>query len=186
MDGDLCKLDGDGSLKRWLSLTSTSADPEIARLISAVSAWIKDEVEDPILVDTVTEVHDGNGSDELWTRRGPIREVIGVEVDGRQIAAASSPTAFGFVNDEDRVLLRGARFTVGLQNVIVTATVGYDEVPLQIEQTCINLCTLLWKRREHVDISSITIGPQTTSYLQKAMTDTDKRILTRFRRGVPR
>lgn len=187
MDGDLCELGavGEGGLKGWLDLTSTENDADLARLISAVSAWIKTKVDDPILVDTVTEVHDGNGSDELWTRRGPIVEVIGVEVDGRQVLPASSPTASGFVHDDDRVLLRRGRFARGTQNVAVTFVAGYQTVPPMLEQTCINLCTLLWKRREHIDISSVTIGPQTTSYLQRAMTDQDRDVLTSFRRRVP-
>jgi len=69
------------------------------------------------------------------------------------------------------------------QSIRTIYTVGYVEVPLEIEQFCINLVLRRFRRRGAENVGSRSLGDGSLSYFSlKDMTDEDRAFLSRISR----
>ena len=136
--------------KTWLSLTSTTDDALVGRLITDVSGAIYAYLSRPWLIpQQVTERYDGSGKRRLYLRRYPVVSVASVVINGVGIPVAPTPAAgqswpqSGYLLDPwDGVPPGGIQavdlfgcyalgqsfdvFHSGRQNVQVTYTAGYQ------------------------------------------------------------
>lgn len=130
----------------WLGVTSDD-NGIIARLISAVSTSIQNYISYDINVTEYTETHNGIGSHRQMLRNRPIVSVTTVTI----IVGGA-----GFMNIPPRVLVPGAsgqagytfddrciyldapyRFERGLQNIKIIYDAGYQTVPADLKQACL-------------------------------------------------
>lgn len=122
----------------WLGLPSDDASGNVARLITSVSAQIEKFLGYAVLSATYTKTFDGAGGSMLILPDRPVTAVASVSLDG---VAQQPSTSFcnGFAFTDKAIILRGGnRFCAGFQNVTATYTAGYDAVPADIQQACLD------------------------------------------------
>lgn len=136
----------------WLS---QAVDPngDIAGAVSAVSTQIQNFIGYQIAEASYTRTMNGHGGEKMLLRDRPVISVSSITVDGISIPAATGPTTTGFVFDDRFVYIRGnwygglspSRFNRGVQNVTVTYTAGYAQVPWDLQQAALTLLGAVWE-----------------------------------------
>jgi hypothetical protein len=164
---DLCTL---AELKAWLPNQGSNDDTALQSLISNGSLQILQYIDRPHILASVigglNETYDGNDSDRLLPRAFPIISVTAVSVDGLSIPQSqgfsSATQVVGYLWDSRRILLRGFRFSRGVQNVAVSYTAGYSSVPLDLKQAALEAFALTYRQRTHIGEKSNSMGGQVT------------------------
>jgi hypothetical protein len=169
--------------------TSTD-DSLIQRLITGASEWIASEIGRSILAGNVTETHSGNDTRLLFVRRPPIVSVTNLYVDGNAIPAKSSNvadylTGNGYVAVESQIQLFGYLFTRGLGNIQITYRGGFNSVPADIEQACIELVGWAYREKDRLGQSSKSLAGEVVSFSTDALSNRSKRALERTKRVIP-
>lgn len=181
MSADPRDLTTVANLKAWLSLasTNTDVDAQIQRLVTAVSVGIQNWLSRDLKAVERTETYDGTGSDLLLLRLAPVTSVARVLVDGREVPAAAyraTPSALVRV---------GGWWPAGWGNVVVTYTAGYNPIPVDVEQACLELAALRWRERDRIGLASKGFGQETTTFITKDMPDSVRTALLDYRRVAP-
>jgi|JI10StandDraft_1071094.scaffolds.fasta_scaffold01299_36 hypothetical protein len=123
--GDLVTL---SEAKAWLEITGTDQDTKITGLITVASAMIAEALGRKLPLDEAARVefYDGHGGVSVALRSWPIVSMTSVVIDGVTIQAASGQ-GFGHYNDGEMMLhLRGAAFSRGRANVVISYVGGFD------------------------------------------------------------
>lgn len=174
------------TVKEWLSITDSSKDALLTRLISAASDFIQTWLNRTLASASYTDTLDGAGGRTLLLGNYPITAVSSVYVDGVSIPQSTSVAMSGWTYDATRIVLRGGyRFTRDLQNVVVSYTAGYVTTPKEVEQSCIELIARRYKERDRIGVSSKTLAGETVTFSQKDMSDAIKTTLTQYRKVAP-
>jgi hypothetical protein len=166
-------------------------DLVIARLITAESHVIYKFLDrHDLLSDTYDEIRSGNGYGhmQLFMRHWPITAVSAVTINGLTIPAKSVTANFfssGFKFDDKSIVLMGYAFEKGIDNVEVEYTAGYDSIPADITQACIELTALRYRERTRIGENSKSLAGEVVSFNTKAMTDSILESLNRYRRVIP-
>lgn len=123
-------------LRQWVSqglpeetggrLSDEALEALINQASGALEAWC-----DRLLVAPsapVTYTFDGDGGQRLILPEWPVVSLAGVTVDGDTLPARSDALGVGYVVRpyEGWLALVGYRFATGVQNVVVSARLGYD------------------------------------------------------------
>ena len=181
---DLCTL---ADLKAWLPNQGNNDDTALQSLITNGSLQVLQYLDRPHILasvlGTLNETYDGNDSDRLLPHSFPIIAVTSVVVDGVTIVLAGAPPSSGFLWDARRILLRGFRFTCGIQNVQISYTAGYSAVPLDLKQAAIETFALAYRQRTHIGERSSSMAGQTN--LAFDLSDVPSRamsVFTQYRR----
>jgi hypothetical protein len=172
-------------VKAWLNLTTTNDDALLSRLITAVSTGIVTWLGRAIWSADYTEVRDGTGGRTLAFIQAPASAVARLEIDGRPIPAAPDAHSPGYLFSATRLSLLGYRFRPGLGNVRIDYTAGYETVPADIAQACIQLVGLRYRERDRIGLVSKGLGGETTSFVQAAWPADVAAVLQRYRRVAP-
>lgn len=169
------------NLKAWLNLasTNTDVDAQIQRLVTAVSVGIQNWLNRDLKAVARTEAYDGTGSDLLLLRQVPVVSVARVLVDGQELPAA----AYRFTPIS--LVRLGGWWPNGWGNVVITYTAGYDTIPGDVEQACLELAALRWKERDRIGLASKGFGQETTTFITKDMPDSVRTALLDYRRVTP-
>jgi len=124
--GDLTTL---AAVKGWRSppITTTADDAQIARVITAASAFIRRHLQRNLASQSYSEIRNGSGGRSLMLRQAPVTALASLAVDGVAIPAAPDPVSAGYVlNAEAGVIyLRDYVFWRGVQNVAIAYTAGF-------------------------------------------------------------
>lgn len=167
------------NLKAWLGISTDTADAQLQRLVTAVSVGIQAWLGRDLKAAQRTETFDGSGSDLLLLRQAPVASVARVTVDGREVpptAYRATPTALVRVN---------GWWPAGWGNVVVIYTAGYDPIPVDVEQACLELAAMRWRERERIGLASKGFGQETTTFITKDMPDSVRTVLLDYRRVAP-
>lgn len=173
--GDLTNLN---AAKNWMGLTAAGDDALLSRLITAVSAFIQSWLNRTLASAAYTETRNGTGTKRLVLANYPVSAVASVTADG--VAVPS----YNYVFDQYGVELACGTFARGTGNVVVQYTAGYAEVPADIEQACIELVQLKYKRRLNPDVNSKTQGGEAISFASTDMPQGVKDALAQYKRVV--
>jgi hypothetical protein len=181
---DLCTV---AELRAWLPNQSANDDTNLQALITNGTSQILQYVNRPHLLASVlgaiVDIFDGNSSDRILPHNFPLIAVSAVSIDGVAIPASTAPNIVGFLSDARRVLLRGFRFTRGVQNVSISYTAGYSAVPLDLKQAAIEAFALTYRQRTHIGEKSNSIGGQVTlAFDMSAIPDRAKMIFDQYER----
>ena len=124
--------------KTWLGLSSETDDALIETLVGAVSqAILADLGRAAVLPTTYVDTFDGCGAAVVTLRQWPATRLLACAVDGRPLAAATTPSQPGLVLEaadpappgaRQRLHSRAGVFARGTQNVSVTYRAGYEIV----------------------------------------------------------
>lgn len=169
---DFASLD---DVRAWLNFTAnnTANDGDLSRLITACSLAMLRFMQRDIVQQTRTDTFNGNGGPVQALRAGPVARVKSVVVNNLPLDSGD------FTCDDFAVyLLNGRRFPRGLQNVQVTYVAGYDSVPVDLQQACIETVGLRWRERDRIGQSSKAMQGETTAF---TITDFPPQVLTLMR-----
>lgn len=216
---DLCSLQ---DLKDWLATGSGAFPPTddalLARSISAASAFIESWLSRPIGLAGWQEVRNGTGQRRMQLWATPIKSILGVAIrDGNSLLSIPplpgsgtililpNPTqpqivptftgpnyAFGYTFTLTELCLWGQCLPMGSQNIIVQYTAGYDPVPADIQQACIELIARKYRERSRIGERSRSIGGietvgywAPTSFSMKDMSTDAQVALQQYRQVSP-
>lgn len=179
--GDLTNL---AAVKGWLSISSTSEDGLLARLITAASQFIQTWLNRDIAVAPYTETRDGNGRSWMVLSNFPVLSVSSVSINGQAIPASSGFDSPGYYITPTALYLRGYLFDKGQANVALTYSAGYVQIPPEIEQACIELVGLRYKERDRIGHASKAIQGETVSFTIVDMPPQVRTILNNYKKVV--
>jgi len=187
--GDLCQL---SDVTAWLQTGQNpfpaTDDVLLARLISAASQFIQSWLQRQIAVSDWIEIRDGNGGQRLSFANTPVTGVLSLSIDGLAIPPAPPDGAFGagYVFSPTELALRGYVFSRRAQNVVVTYTAGYQTVPPDIAQACIELVAQRYRERSRTgEVSKALMSGETVTYSQKDMSDDIRTLLLQYQAVAP-
>lgn len=176
------------NVKAWLSITTNGEDAVLQSLITSVSKYIENWLNRTILSATYTEYRDGTGTNRIMLANQPVTAVSSVVMNNLGVPAvaipASTAMSFGYVFDARNIKLVGfgAKFPMGMNNVVVTYTAGYATVPVDIERACLELVALRFRERSRIGENSKSIGGETVSYNVKDFPDSVRTLLNQYRK----
>jgi hypothetical protein len=173
------------NVKQWLGIATTTDDALLTRLVSAASDYIQTWLNRTFASAAYTEVRDGNGGAKLMFSNYPVTAVASVVIDGVAIPASTGPTAPGYTFSQTQLFLRGSyRFTRDMQNVSVTYTAGYAQIPNEIAQACIELVGLRYKEKDRIGIVSKGLAGETISFTQKDFSEAVATVLRNYKKVI--
>lgn len=176
---DLRDLTTVATLKAWLGTTSTTADDQLQRLVTAVSVGVAEFLRRDLHSQERTETYDGTGSDLLLLRQVPVTAVARVLVDGQELPATSyRMTPLSLVR-------LGGWWPTGWGNVQVTYTAGYADVPSDVEQAVLEICGYRWREKDRIGVASKGFGQETTTFHLTDMPESARSVLLSYRRVIP-
>lgn len=120
-----------------LANVSLTVPSNLDDLITAVSGVLQSYASRRFPSQPYSVMLNGEGGDRLNLPNTPITAVASVQIDGVNVPAAGSPTAYGYVFSDNQVLLRGWRFCEGVQNVAISYTGGFAQIPAELAQACL-------------------------------------------------
>lgn len=181
--GDLTSLD---HVKAFLSVKGVDDDEVLARLITSASAYIKQELNNPILSTTYDERYDGSGRDMLVMPQWPITAITSVSINGAALSASPDGLAYGYMLSDMAIIRLGGVFDKGRRNVRVVYTAGYIETPPEIDQVCVELVALAHRGRARIGEKSRSLGAAgSTTFAEFQLTPMQWRQLKNYNRVAP-
>ena len=196
---DLCTL---ADVKQWLGITDALSDALLTSLITRSSQGIRTWLARDLTEATLTENYDGTGTSRLSLRAFPVTAVSSVIVNGLVVPAASSPVVYGYMFDKFGIYLTGLNavggnlvpnmwvgsyFPRANQNVQVVYTAGFNPMPDDITQACIEQVGYKSMQRKHIGKKSenISAGGMGTSYQEGLLAPEVRGMLGQYRKVIP-
>jgi len=113
---------------------TTDLDVLLEKLIKRKQAVMERYIGYPIEAADYTEKYDGNGENFLFLRKIPVNSVSQLKIDTSVINSA-----YYKVLGEEGILYCSLRFTKGVRNIEVQFNAGYEIVPEDLKDACIQL-----------------------------------------------
>ena len=161
--GDLTTAD---KVRDYLGLGTVEADAKLAALVTSSSAWVCQQLGGvPVLSATHTaELYDGDGTQALALRYGPVISVSSLLVNGEAVPARATVDGTGYTIDRGTLRLWGYWLTRGTQNVSVTYVAGYATVPADLEQAVIEHVALRYRDADRQGLTSASGGGDAVAF----------------------
>ena len=182
MAGELTTLD---NVKAWLGVTNTDSDELLSRLIAAASQFIQTWAGRSFAVQDYSERRDGNGGRQMLFADFPVLSVSRVAVNRREIPPIVEAGDNGYSFTPSKLTLDGFVFNRGELNVLLEYKAGYETVPADVEQACIEMIALRFKERDRIGFQSKSLAGETVTFFIKDMTDSAQSILNGYRKVAP-
>ena len=159
----LCAL---ADVQTYIGTTDNSTAAVIEQLIENASAFIERYCNRTFAVTSYTETRNGNNRARMMLNNAPIVAVSSVSIEGVVIPQSTGAQVAGWVADTHTLYLRaGSGFSIfpeGVQNVAVSYTAGFNTVPADVAQACIELIAFKLAKRNRIDKKNETLGQQQT------------------------
>lgn len=169
-------------VKEWLSITTATNDALLSRLISAASDYIEAYLSRNIARTSYQSYRDGHGGRRLMFRNYPVVSLTMLKV-GALLVPPSVGGAPGFVHTETSVTLVGGYvFDLGASNVYLEYVAGYDPIPNEIEQSCIDLVSLRYRERDRIGITSKSLAGESVTFNTREFSDAVGSTLAQYKR----
>ncbi|TDR82202.1 head-tail connector protein [Paludibacterium purpuratum] len=172
------------NVKQWLTLTTTTDDAMLTRLIAAASTFIETWLNRTLGQQQYTETRNGNGKQTMLLGNYPVTAVTGVQINGAPVLPSAAFGQAGYTFDGTTLYLTSYTFARGRQNVQIQYTAGYATIPLDIEQACIDLVCVRYKERQRIGEQSKAINGETVSFMIKDLSPFALSVLQNYKRVV--
>lgn len=136
---------------------------------------------------TYTEYYDGKEDQQvLYTKEYPITSVSGLWDDTEWAwADATKYAATDYMVSSDGLsiaLYPSYEFYEGRNNIKITYVAGYSTIPADLKQACVNEVVRLFKRRNTIDVSAITMSDGSITVLSDDLMPTTRLTLAKYKR----
>jgi hypothetical protein len=181
----------DGAAHWKYTMAASTADTILTRLITAVSTRFAALCDRTFAETDWILTTQGHGTLSVVLPEWPVSEVTSVVVGGTTVPQRSSVGTWGWAQVADNeIRIDGSSpffaFKCGVGNVVVTFTAGYDTIPYDLEQACIETCASWYKRKQRVDENSKTLGNETLTFSTDPIPKSALATLQAYRRTFPR
>jgi hypothetical protein len=171
-----------------VNITYTAANPQdplLARLLSAVSAFIQEVIGYQVASQAYDLVVDGHGGDRLAFGKPPLTAVAHLTINGLEIPLAPDTQAAGYRFTASAIILQGYQFVRGAGNVEISCTRGWAATPPELEQACLELAALRYKERDHIGQEIATMQGQNVTFSTRDMPNSVKTVLNGWKKVAP-
>jgi hypothetical protein len=169
-------------VKEWLAITASTNDALLSRLISAASDYIETYLSRDIARTSYQSYRDGHGGRRLMFRNYPVVSLTAIKVGGVSIPPSVNGSP-GFVHTETSVTLVGGYvFEAGASNVYLEYVAGYDPIPSEIEQACIDLVSLRYRERDRIGLTSKSLAGESITFNTREFSDAVGSTLVQYKR----
>lgn len=169
-------------VKEWLAITAPTNDALLSRLIFAASDYIETYLSRNIARASYQSYRDGHGGRRLMFRNYPVVSLTAVKVGGVSIPPSVNGSP-GFVHTETSVTLVGGYvFEAGASNVYLEYVAGYDPIPNEIEQACIDLVSLRYRERDRIGLTSKSLAGESITFNTREFSDAVGSTLVQYKR----
>jgi hypothetical protein len=108
---------------------------------------------------------------KIYTSHYPIISVSGVTLD--EVSTDDYTVYTNYVKLGDYVWYVGQDYTI-------TYTAGYETIPYDLQQVCINEVVRLYKRRKNIDVSAISMQDGSITIMSDGMLPYSKMVLDKY------
>jgi hypothetical protein len=164
------------AVKDWLGVKGAGNDALLQRLITAESQMIEKLLQRPVLAETRTDFVQGYGSATVMPPATPIQAIEKVLIDGAEIKVC-----FDYLT----IWRADGRHWPRRARIQITYTAGYESVPFDLEQACIELVALHYAEREHVGHQSKSLGGETVSFITRAIPHSVEARIAPYKKVAP-
>ena len=191
---DLCVLqDVKDYLFRGGGNQTNADDNLLQRIISGASEWIRQETSTEFTAGNVTEIRSGTGGRVMFVKRPPINSVTSVHIDGQSISAKSSNVAdfinssgYSFQANGSYISLSGNIFSRGIDNVQLIYNGGYNSIPFDLEQACIEMIGFTYRELDRLGMISKTLAGETITFSVEALSKRSWEVLQHYKSPIPK
>lgn len=167
---DLIALD---QVKDWCSIAETNTDEDsiLQFFITSFSQYVLNRtgVSSFNSVVQYTDTYDGNGRERLFVRNPPIQTLISAVAGTFNYPFSTGPSVAGiFVEDSQKSIAFRSQvgvlyppmaiypyyFPRGIGNIQVTYMGGYNSVPYDLQEICMEEIAILYFRKDWKDLAS--------------------------------
>lgn len=171
-------------VKSHLGISGTSKDAVLSQIITGVSGFIENHTHREFSVKQYTEVRDGCGEDEIFVAQYPLREVISLHIDTREIDLdAEEESGRTIITRDTGSIFRKDRFSYGRRNIKIVYEAGFnspedadesgvddesgdagEDLPRDLEAAAIRMSARVYERRTAEGVSSVSPGSFSVQY----------------------
>lgn len=190
--GDLCALN---EVQAWLGLNTPQYtgqdDITIGRLITAASEDIRQETGRIFQKGNYTEIGSGSGGKQVkyLTKQWPINTVSLVQIDQSVIPPSPDGISQGYTftnyDSAGHITLVGHAFNRGVDNIKVIYSAGYDPIPGDLEQACVELVAYRFTGRGRIGHKSKSLAGEVVAFVTDHYPDQVQRVIQRYKRTIP-
>ena len=164
-----------------------SDDELLMRMITQASAWIRQYCNSNISLEAYEEVRSTSyGQNKITLYNQPVVDVYSLVIDGKIINKSTLPHQFGFVRENNSVSLVGLLFNESRSGVVVTYSAGYDPIPFDVQQSCIELVALRYREKDRVGQTQKATGSETIMFTNKEALTQTLANLKEYKNTVPK
>jgi hypothetical protein len=196
---DLTTLD---DVKAWIQTGQGAFPPTddalLSRLIHACSDFVTKWISRPLGLASWQEIRDGTGgerADRMVLAVTPVQQILFLSIDGLTIPQALPQTqqgwTAGYTFTQTELGLRGYRFCCGMQNVIIKYRAGYDPIPADVSQACIEMVVRKYRERTRIAERTKSLGGaetvayETVMFTRRDMASDIQVLLSQYRQAAP-
>ena len=181
---DLCTVDEVKDFGEIKGATSQD-DDLIEDLITRITTLFENHIDKNIKSREYTEQYDGLGVSNLITDQYPIISIDSIHDDTTWEWGSDSTvgsTDYRIHTDKTHVILQ-TTLVNGSQNVKIVYTAGYEVIPTDIVQVCIEEVLRKYNHRRDFDVTARSIGDAgSVTYTEKGLLTGTKAVLDKYKR----
>lgn len=184
---DLCTLD---DVRDYMGMKGSQ--PTIDTLLSDIITRVSNEFHTICGItqfksQSYTKQYSGTGTNTLILDERPLISISSIAEDADWVFAADSTYAADtYIILDDSIILKDDVFTVGVANFKFVFVAGYETIPGELNQACVQDVYRRYKLRNSIDVSTKTYSEGgSVTKVQQGMTDDVKEVLKKYvGRGV--
>lgn len=181
---DLCSTE---DVLRYLGIDDDSNDPVnklIERLITAKTTSITQYIGwNQILAKVYTDYYNGDSGNRIYTINIPINSITEINDDVEWTFDTDTKLDSGdyrISTDEKYILLKDIITTIGNQNIKVIYNAGYESIPTDLKETCIEEVSRTYNEKLNVGVSSRTDAKGGTTRVEKGWMKQSIEVMDRY------
>lgn len=159
-------------VKAYCGVNSVNADPVLQSLLDATAPAFAAYCNlGSFFSRTYNAMRDGTGSDRIVLANMPVTNVSSVSIDGQVIPkSVNNGAGYDFALGGRLVFLRGYRFTMGIRNVNITYTAGFNDIgglyplPDDLAIAAKMYVSARYRERDKLGIGSKSLAGESVSY----------------------
>lgn len=130
-----------------------------------------------------TEYHDGDGGSILFQFNKPLISVSAIYDDSEWVWGTDTTIGSDYyrIVSNNHIVFKTVYPSVGIQNIKLVYTAGYETIPEDLRLACIKEVIRDFNRRYQYDVSSISDGDGSITYVQKGLLKSTTETLEKYR-----
>lgn len=132
-----------------------------------------------------TEFQDGNGKLRIYPYNYPIISITSIHIDGDWLFDNDTLISSSYYKIVDGlyISMNNNTFTKGVQNIKIVYTAGYETIPYDLKQACIEEVARKFKNKKNFDEIFRTIEGSQVSKVEQGLLVSTKEVLDNYIRN---